>query len=156
MPIVVRPMGAEHVDRVRELRATPEVVRWWEPGPDGWPERTLEPVEQRVILVDGETAGYAQFWEERDPDTRYADVDIFLGPDHQGRGIGPQALGMVVRELIEERGHHRITLYTHPDNERALRCYEKAGFRRVGLLRKASRSSVTGEWEDEVLMELVV
>ena len=63
---------------------------------------------------------------------------------------------MVVRELIEERGHHRITLYTHPDNARAIRCYEKVGFRQVGVMRKAARSWVTGEWEDELLMELIV
>jgi hypothetical protein len=30
------------------------------------------------------------------------------------------------------------------------------GFRRVGVLRKSARSGVTGEWEDELLMELVV
>jgi RimJ/RimL family protein N-acetyltransferase len=38
----------------------------------------------------------------------------------------------------------------------AIRSYEKVGFRRVGVLRKSSRNSVTGEWEDELLMELVV
>jgi aminoglycoside 6'-N-acetyltransferase len=154
--IAVEPMRAEHADRIRELRATPEVVRWWEPGPDGWPERTREPVEQLVVLVDREIAGYVQYAEEPDPDYRHADVDIFLAPEQQGRGIGPEALRMVVRDLVEERGHHRITLSTHPDNERAIRCYEKVGFRRVGVLRKAARSSVTGDWENELLMELVV
>jgi aminoglycoside 6'-N-acetyltransferase len=156
MAIAVEPVRLEHAQRLRELRATPEVVRWWEPAPDGWPERTREPVEQLAVLVDGDVAGYVQFSEESDPDYRHADVDIFLGPGHQGRGIGPEALRVVVRDLVEERGHHRITLSTHPANDRAIRCYEKVGFRQVGVLRKAARSSVTGEWQDELLMELVV
>jgi len=153
--VALEPTREEHAERLRRLRATPEVERWWEPGPEGWPQRTLEPVEQLTVLVDGEVAGYVQFGEEANPDARHADVDIFLGPAHQGRGLGTEVLRTVVRHLIEERGHHRITLYTSPKNGQAIRSYEKAGFRPVGVLRKAARSRVTGQWEDELLMELV-
>jgi aminoglycoside 6'-N-acetyltransferase len=149
-------MREEHVERIRELHATPEVQRWWDPAPDGWPQRTEEPVEQLTVLVDGEIAGYVQFAEEADPDARHADVDIFLGPDHQGRGLGTEAMRRVARHLIEERGHHRITLSASPENERAIRSYEKAGFRRVGVLCRSARHRGTGEWKDELLMELVV
>jgi aminoglycoside 6'-N-acetyltransferase len=149
-------MREEHVERIRELHATPEVQRWWEPAPEGWPKRTEEPVEQLTLLVDGEIAGYIQFAEEADPDARHADVDIFLGPDQPGRGLGTEAMRMVTRHLIEERGHHRITLFTSPENGRAIRSYEKAGFRRVGVLRKSTRDRGAGEWKDELLMELVV
>jgi aminoglycoside 6'-N-acetyltransferase len=154
--LVLEPTRPEHAVRLRELRATPEVLRWWEPAPDGWPQRTPEPVEQLTVVVDGEVAGYVQFAEEADPDSRHADVDIFLGPDHQGRGLGTEAMRLVVGHLIDGRRHHRITLATSPENARAIRSYEKVGFRRVGVLRKSSRNTVTGEWEDELLMELVV
>jgi aminoglycoside 6'-N-acetyltransferase len=149
-------MRAEHVERIRELHATPEVQRWWNPAPEGWPERTKEPVEQLTLLVDGEIAGYIQFAEEADPNARHAELDIFLGPDHLGRGLGTEAMRLVVRHLIEERGHHRITLYTSPENGRAIRSYEKAGFRSVGVCRKVARNPATGVWKDELLMELVV
>jgi aminoglycoside 6'-N-acetyltransferase len=62
----------------------------------------------------------------------------------------------VVHHLIEDRGHHRITLGTSVDNARAIHVYEKVGFRRVGVMRKAALSHISGEWEDEFLMELVV
>jgi aminoglycoside 6'-N-acetyltransferase len=154
--LALEPTRPEHAERLRALRATPEVLLWWEPAPDGWPQRTPEPVEQLTVVVDGEVAGYVQFAEEADPDSRHADVDIFLGPDHLGRGLGTEAMRLVVRHLIDERRHHRITLYTSPDNARAIRSYEKVGFRPVGVLRKSSRNTVTGVWEDELLMELVV
>jgi aminoglycoside 6'-N-acetyltransferase len=155
--VVLEPLRAEHAGRLREMRATPEVERWWEPAPQGWPLAPERDVDAKfAITVDGEVAGFMQFFEERDPDYRHADVDIFLGPDHQGRGLGTEAIRLLVRHLTEDRGHHRVTLYTSPENRRAIRAYEKAGFRRVGVLRRATRSQVTGEWRDELLMELVL
>jgi aminoglycoside 6'-N-acetyltransferase len=153
---VLEPLRPEHAERLRALRGTLEVARWWQPPPEGWPLGDEEDVERLVVIVDGEVAGYIQFWEDPDPDQRHADVDIFLDPERHDRGLGTQAMRAVTRMLIEERGHHRITLGTSPENARAIRCYEKVGFRRVGVLRKASRSHLTGEWEDELLMELVV
>jgi aminoglycoside 6'-N-acetyltransferase len=154
--LVLEPVRPEHADRLRELRRTPEVARWWDPAPEGWP-LDHEPDDHKLaILLQDEVVGYIQFWEDPDPTSRHADVDIFLAPDHQDRGLGTEAMRAVVRHLIEDRGHHRITLGTSVDNARAIRVYEKVGFRKVGVLRKAVRSHVTGEWEDEFLMELVV
>ena len=150
----IRP---EHVDRLKEMRASPEVQRWgWEPPPNGWPLEPEPQVQRFVILRDGEPAGYLQFWEEPNPWGKHADVDILLGPAHQDQGLGTDAMRTIVRHLLEERGHHRITLGTSVENARAIRCYEKVGFRTVGTLRKAALSHLTGEWEDELLMELVV
>jgi aminoglycoside 6'-N-acetyltransferase len=154
--LVLVPVRAEHAERLRALRGTPEVGRWWDPPPDGWPLTPEPDLHKLTVIVDGEVAGYVQFWEERDPSSRHADVDIFFGPETQGRGLGTQAMRVVLRHLIDERGHHRVTLGTSVHNARAIRCYEKVGFRRVGVMRKAARSSVTGEWEDELLMEYVV
>ena len=152
----IKPLRPEHAERLRELRADPEVARWWDPPPDEWPLGPEPDVERFAIMVDGEPAGAIQFWEETDPGCRYADVDIFLGPEHQGRGLGTEALRMIVRHLIEERGHHRITLSTAVDNARAIRVYEKVGFRPVGVTRKSNLNELSGEWEDELLMEYVV
>jgi aminoglycoside 6'-N-acetyltransferase len=154
--VVLEPVRAEHTDRLRELRAAPEVARWWDPAPDGWPLDREPDLEKLALLVDGEVVGYVQFWEEPDPAGRHADVDIFVGPAAQGRGLGTEAMRTVVRHLIEDRGHHRITLATSVDNARAIHVYEKVGFRKVGVMRKAALSHTTGEWEDEYLMELVV
>jgi aminoglycoside 6'-N-acetyltransferase len=152
----LEPVRPEHAERLRALRSTPEVARWWEPPADDWPLSVEPDHHSFAVVVDGEVAGYIQFWEEPDPSARHADVDIFLGPGHQDRGLGSEAMRTVVRHLIDERGHHRITLGTSVDNARAIRTYEKVGFRRVGVMRKSARSHLTGEWEDELLMELVV
>jgi aminoglycoside 6'-N-acetyltransferase len=154
--LVLEPVAPEHAERLLELRRSPEVAHWWNPPPEGWPLEPEPELSRFAVLRDGEVVGYVQFWEESDPEGRHADVDIFLGPGDQDRGLGTEAMRTVVRHLIEERGHHRITLSTAVDNARAIRVYEKVGFRRVGVTRKASLRHLTGEWEDELLMELVV
>ena len=42
----------------------------------------------------------------------------------------------------------------HADNVAAIRCYAKAGFRPVGVMRAAWRDR-RGRWRDVLLMELV-
>ncbi len=154
--VSLEAVGPEHAEPLKEMRASPEVVRWWEPAGEGWPLTPEPQVEGLVILVDGEPAGYVQFTEEPDPMAKHADVDIFLGPAYQDQGLGTDALRTIVRHLLEERGHHRITLGTSVENARAIHCYKKVGFRTVGTLRKSALSHRSGQWEDELLMELVV
>ena len=154
--LAIVPAAPENAGRLRELRTHPAVARWWDPPPGEWPLSDEPGLQVFAILVEGEPAGALQFWEEPDPGSRHADVDIFLGPDHQGRGLGTEAMGLIVRHLVEDRGHHRVTLSTAVDNARAIHVYEKVGFRTVGVTRKASWSELRGEWQDELLMEYVI
>jgi aminoglycoside 6'-N-acetyltransferase len=154
--VVIVPAGPENAERLRALRTDPEVARWWDPPPDEWPLAEEPGLRVFALLVDGEPAGALQYWEESDPGSRCADVDILLGADHQGRGLGTEAMRLIVRHLVEDRDHHRITLSTAVDNARAIHVYEKVGFRPVGVTRKSDLDERTGEWRDELLMEYVV
>ena len=154
--VVIVRAGTEHAERLRELRTHPEVARWWDAPPDGWPLAEEPGLRVFALLVEGEPAGALQYWEESDPGSRYADVDILIGPDHQDRGLGTEAMRLIVRHLVEDRGHHRITLSTAVDNARAIHVYENVGFLPVGVTRKSNFSERTGDWEDELLMEYVV
>jgi aminoglycoside 6'-N-acetyltransferase len=109
-----------------------------------------------AIVVDGEVGGLVQYGEEEWDDNRHAWIDIFVGDDYAGRGIGSEVVRRMIRMLVEERGHHRVTIDPAPENEAAVRAYEKAGFGRVGTLKRAYREPGSGEWRDELLMELVV
>lgn len=66
--LALEPVRPEHAERLVELRRTPEVTRWWDPPPEGWPLKDEADMCGLTILVDGEVAGYVQFWEEPDPD----------------------------------------------------------------------------------------
>ncbi len=136
------------------IHLTPEVMRWWDVPAEGFPWD--EPDSTRwTIEVDGAVAGLIQFWEEPEPKYRHATIDLFLDPALHGRGLGTEALRRVVQHLIEERGHHRITIDPAAANTAAIRAYEKVGFRRVGVMCRYERDVGGGGWHDGLLMELL-
>ncbi len=107
-----------------------------------------------VIELDGELIGLVQAGEELDPDYRHASIDLFLGTAWQGQGLGADTVRTLARWLFEERGHHRITIDPAVANERAIRAYERVGFKRVGVMRRYERG-VDGEWHDGLLLDLL-
>jgi aminoglycoside 6'-N-acetyltransferase len=154
--VVLRPTGPADVDPLRAIRRTREVMDRWGAVDDGFPLSDEPTVTRFTIVVDGEPTGMVQFSEEKDPDSPSADVDIFLDPRRHNRGLGTDAMRTIARHLVEDRGHHRLTLSTAVDNAQAIRSYEKAGFRPIGVAHAAARDPRTGDWGDELMMELVV
>jgi len=153
--IDLQPLDARHVKALRALHQQPGVSKWWGPMEPEFPFE--EPESTRfAIVVDGSVAGLVQYGEEKWPANRHAWIDIFVGDDYAARGIGTEVMRRTIRMLIDERGHHRITIDPAVENEPAIRCYEKAGFRRIGILERSYREAWSGEWRDELLLELVV
>ena len=152
--VVLRPLEPGDVDALRRIRSSGAVVRWWGRPDDDFPADDGD--VRFAILVDGGVAGMLQYYEEPDPEARHADVDVFLDAAHHGKGHGTDAMRTIVRHLVEERGHHRVTLSTDPRNAAAVRCYEKVGFRPVGITRSSRWDELSEQWVDELLMDLVV
>jgi aminoglycoside 6'-N-acetyltransferase len=155
--VTLRPLTDDDVERLIAIVAAPGVMEWW--GTPDPPEREREGLRNDgaafAVEVDGELAGWVGFNEETEPDYRHAGLDIALAPEHQGDGLGPEALQTAIRWLAEERGHHRFTIDPALENERAIRAYSKVGFRPVGVMRRAERFA-DGSWRDSLLMDLLV
>ncbi len=152
--VTVRPLAQGDERELLRIHATPEVMRWWDAPAAGFPWD--EPESTRfAIELDGVLAGMIQYWEEREPKYRHAGIDLFVDPAQHGRGIGTQAIRLLVRLLIDERGHHRITIDPAAANAAAVRAYEKVGFKAVGIMRRAERDADGGGWHDALLMELL-
>lgn len=151
----LRPLAAADADELTRIHLAEDVRRWW-----GDPEADFpwdEPESTRwTIDVDGAVAGLIQFHEEDEPRYRHAAIDLFLDPALHGRGIGAEAIRRTVRHLLDDRGHHRITIDPASDNAAAIRCYEKVGFTPVGVMRCYERDVDGAAWHDGLLMELVV
>ena len=107
-----------------------------------------------VIVVDDEVIGAIQFDEENDPMYKHAGIDIFITAPRHGQGLGSDAVRTLARYLIEERGHHRLTIDPAVDNEQAIRTYRRVGFRDVGVMREYERGT-DGTWHDGLLMEML-
>ncbi len=156
--VTIRPGGPDDVGPLRAILAEPAVACWWgEPDPAEEIAADLLGRDCAVLLVievDGQVAGGIQYHEENTPMYRHAGIDIFVTGRQHDRGVGTEAVGLLARYLCEQRGHHRLTIDPAVANERAIRCYEKVGFRRVGVLRRYERGP-DGQFHDGLLMDLL-
>jgi aminoglycoside 6'-N-acetyltransferase len=156
--VILRATTPDDAPVLAPILAEPEVARWWGafdldrvmadliaggPGEDPF-----------VIEHDGRVVGYIQAVEEQEPDFRHAGIDLFLCTGSQGRGLGPDAIRTLAIELIDTRGHHRLTIDPATDNRRAIAAYAKLGFRPVGVMRRYQRLR-DGTWVDALLMDLL-
>ncbi len=152
--MILRPLAKGDEAELLRIHATPEVTRWWDVPEPNFPWD--EPESTRLTIeVDGAIAGLVQYTEENEPKYRHAGIDLFLDPVLHGRGYGSEAVRRVVALLIDERGHHRITIDPATTNVAAIKAYEKAGFKPVGVMRQAERDVGGGGWHDGLLMELL-
>lgn len=108
-----------------------------------------------LILQQERPIGYLQFyeiadWEEKEellllPYAHPYGIDLFLGePGLLGRGIGTRCLEMVCGYLFAQKHADALCIDPRVDNQRAIRCYEKAGFSYVKT--KQQGEKVSGEW----------
>lgn len=137
------------------IAADPEASPWWGSDADKitrW--MTEEGVHPYRIEHDAATAGMIEFSEENDPDYRYASMDITLLAPFVDKGLGPAAIRALLCHLFTVRGHHRATIDPNVDNPRAIRAYEKVGFKPVGVMRKVERDA-QGIWRDGLLMDIL-
>jgi aminoglycoside 6'-N-acetyltransferase len=156
--VLLRPVRAADADRLLQILREPEVARWWG-AYDSERVRAdlIEVSDEAVYAIEsgGEVIGAVTSYEETTPDYRHANMDIFLATDRQGQGLGTEALRLLARHLFRERGHHRLVIDPATTNERAIRAYERLGFRPVGVMRDYERGS-DGTWHDGLLMDLLV
>jgi aminoglycoside 6'-N-acetyltransferase len=152
--LVLRPLASGDEAELLRIHRTAEVARWWDLPDEDFPWDELEST-RFTIEVDGAVAGLIQFWEETEPKYRHAGIDLFLDPALHGLGLGTEAIRRVVRQLIDERGHHRVTIDPATENVGAIRSYEKVGFRPVGVMRRHERDADGRGWHDSLLMELL-
>ncbi len=150
--MILRPLADGDEPALTRIHATPEVARWWSLPEEGFPWSDEPDSIRLTIEVDEVVAGLIQFYEEPAP-YRHARIDLFLDPALHGRGLGTAAVSRLVRHLIEDRGHHRITIDPSTGNAAAIRSYEKVGFRRVGVMRRYVH--LPRGWQDGLLMELL-
>lgn len=153
--LTLRPLREGDAAELRRIHSMPEVARWWDLPEEGFPWSDEPEATRLTIELDGVIAGMIQFSEELTPRYRHASVDLFLDPVLHGRGLGTEAVTRVARHLIEERGHHRLTIDPAVANAVAIRAYEKVGFRAVGIMCRYERDVDGDGWHDSLLMELL-
>jgi aminoglycoside 6'-N-acetyltransferase len=154
--VVVRDIVDDDLAALAAVMACPGVRAWWWDFDIDELTTKLGDADAHPLVIEhvGTVVGYIQYAEEESLQYHFAGIDIALHDGHRGHGYGADAVRTLTRYLIEERGHHRLTIDPALANERAIRCYERVGFQRVGVMRHYERGA-DGSWHDGLLMELL-
>lgn len=106
-----------------------------------------------IISPEGHIIGESVI-NEIDEDLRCANFRIGLfHPTERGKGIGSWAIEKTLEFAFEEIHLHRVELDVFSFNPRAIRAYEKAGFKREGVLRDAIKDGEN--YADDILMAIL-
>lgn len=89
-----------------------------------------------------------------DPENGSVLFHITIGErDAWNRGLGTEATELMLGHAFERLGLHRVGLSVFSYNTRAIRAYEKVGFRHEGRLREAIQRD--GDYWDEIHMGIL-
>lgn len=160
--IVLRRHRAENLAVVSRWYRDPEVARLTRYQTCPMPREEVERFFQTRLLGPDSVAyaihvrltdrliGLTTF-SSLDPDNGSVLFHITLGErDVWGQGYGTEAASLMLAHAFERLGLHRVGLSVFSFNERAIRSYEKAGFRIEGRLRDAIARD--GRYWDEIQM----
>ena len=151
-----RPVTRDDLALLRDWRRRPHVIEWWgDPGVED-AEETLadDRVAMWIVAHDGRPFAYAQDYSPHDwPGHPFAHlppgargIDQYIGePDMVGRGHG-SAFVRAHCDRLFAAGAPAVGTDPHPDNARAIRAYEKAGF-------VIASAPLDTRWGRAVLME---
>jgi len=135
-----RPMSEADLPMIKRWLGTPHVSQWWHDpaeqfelvrGDLGHPD-----MAQFIVAADGREFAYLQCYNLSAWTTGFGPqprgtrgLDQFIGEaDMLGRGHGATFVGVFASQLLAG-GTPRVVTDPDPANARAIRAYEKAGFR---------------------------
>ncbi len=147
-----RPLATGDLPTLYEWLHRPHVREWWD-EPSGLaeleedylsPEGVASGTRGYIALLEEKPIGFIQFyvvkgsgdgwWEdEEDPGAR--GIDQYLAEAGSlGQGLGSAMVRAFVTLLFQDPAVTKVQTDPSPNNERAIRCYRKAGFREVGVV----------------------
>ena len=131
-----RPLTPEDFPQMLRWLLKPHVKQWWDDGEDSLEKVALHYGEddesEKFILVEenGETEkpiGYFQYYFSENGEIG---IDQFIGEENYlNKGVATKTIKMFVDMIARRHEPKAIILDPSPENKRAIRCYEKVGFR---------------------------
>lgn len=137
MMLSFRPLTPGDFPLLLEWLAKEHVKEWWNDGDDTLEKVACHYAEEeagvgRFILVASDENGEKPigYFQHYSLPGSLMGIDQFIGEeDYLNRGIGTQAIQVFVEMLMRAHQPTAIILDPSSENKRAIKCYEKAGFR---------------------------
>lgn len=119
-------------------------------------------VSRCMVVYQGKDIGFIQYYPINKATSTLAEyfemqrvygLDQFIGDsNYWNKGIGTQLISSMVNYLKTQKEATRIVMDPMTSNGRAIKCYEKCGFKKIKILREHILHE--GDYRDCWLMEL--
>ena len=131
-----RPLRVTDFPLLLTWLSNSHVKQWWNDGDDTLEKVAMhygaeEPDVARFILIESTEAGesllgYFQYYIVS---KEIIGIDQFIGEaDRINKGIGTAAIKLFLEMIVTRYKPQQVIIDPHPENKRAIRCYEKVGF----------------------------
>jgi len=161
--IFLREVEEADLDSIVKWRNDPEILRklfsylpLCKVKQRKWYEKYLDDDTQQIFIIEVKeqktpigTIGLTNI----DYKNQRAELAIMIGEkDHWGRGLGEEALNLLVKFAFNEMNLRKIKALVFSDNDKAIKLYEECGFKEEGILREEIFKK--GKFKDVVVMSL--
>jgi len=102
-----------------------------------------------ILTLQEQPLGLLSLWDRTIPH-QAAELSVWIGHDYRNGGYGTEALRLALGYAFGDLKLHKVYLRVLEYNVRAIRTYEKCGFRVEGILR--DEMHVGGRWHALVYM----
>ncbi len=154
------PRAGDAAERLA-LGHAAEIIRMFGADPAAIPPMSLQDAQGELDRLAAHDCAWVIEHEGRflggirldaiDMHDRRARLAIGIYDEHRlGKGLGREAIRLVLRYAFSELGLHRVGLRVVAYNLRAIRCYTACGFVEEG--REREPACVAGTWHDDVMM----
>jgi RimJ/RimL family protein N-acetyltransferase len=106
-----------------------------------------------VIEAYGALIGLVRLDNVNTEDKRTAMAIGIWDQNKLGKGLGQKAVRACLTYAFKQLHLHKVSVRVLSSNIRAIRCYEKCGFKHEGIEREAAL--VDGGYEDDVIMGIL-
>lgn len=169
-PLVVRILRKEDNHQLAKWLSDPAVLEFYEGRDNPFDAEKVNQVFyddddaiKCLVEFNEKAIGYIQFYQ-LDEETRTVygygkeeniyGIDQFIGEvEYWNKGIGTLLVTSMVSFLIKDKKADRVVMDPQIRNTRALKCYEKCGFKKVKMLPK--RELHEGVYQDCWLIEYI-
>ena len=157
--ILLRALKDSDSSFLYEAINSPELVRFNAPykpvhelNHKQWFQEALTDSSKRFFIIEtkGKTVGTIQLF---DINMLHKNAELSIriaSPQDRGKGIGSIAVALLSEHAFKDMGLVRVWLRAFSNNEPAIKAYEKARFKKEGIMRQAA--FINGEFLDMIIM----
>ncbi len=162
MNISLKPLKKNYIEFLRKVRTNPKINKHLftdvynssEKQKKWYKDDYLKDKSYLIFIAfDGKTPiGYGQI-NHIDYHNYSCEVGFCVAPEFQGRGYGKILTKRIINYSIKELKMHRIYLEVFTTNKKAIKLYEKIGFKKEGVLK--DKVFKNGKFHNVLLMSII-